>query len=149
MTFPCFEIIKSEKNNLFYWNLYPRNGKKHGPILKSVRGFKSKQNAQKNIAAIKNKVEKTNSKKRKDKKYTVESFVTLETANQENIGLYFWINGTKTNPKTGLKNKLAISKVYTSNLDSVQSYNIADLGRKKGILCILRIAEKSPVYDLT
>ena len=79
ITYPKFEINKSRKDHLFYWVLYSRNGK---PILRSKAGYKTKQNAQKNIALV---------LKYGDKK----DRYLYDTANISGNGFYFWLYGFK------------------------------------------------------
>lgn len=148
-TYPRFEIFKG-KDKKFYWNYYSaKNARtKYGSMLHSVRGYRSKQNAQKNIYAIQKKIDLTNSKLRKNTKYDLDRFYTQETANIETAGYYFWINGTKRDDQ-GQYNKLAISKIYTSSKSGVVAWNISQKGLDNAIGVILKTTSKAVIVDCT
>ena len=148
-TYPRFEIFKG-KDKKYYWNFYSaKNARvRYGSLLHSVRGYKTKQNCKKNIAAVQNKVMLTNSKLRKHKKYDRDRFYTQETANIETAGYYFWINGTKRDDQ-GLYSKLAISKIYTSGKNGVIAWNIAQKGLTNGVKVSLKTINKASIVDLT
>ena len=115
ITYPKFEINKSRKDHLFYWVLYSRNGK---PILRSKAGYKTKQNAQKNIALV---------LKYGDKK----DRYLYDTANISGNGFYFWLYGFKQFKNDGSLSKIAVSgngKFYQS-----VNWQIAEKGVLKGI----------------
>lgn len=120
-TNPCFTVSQG-KDKKFYWVLTARNGK---IILRSKKGYATKQNAQKNISYVIKSGQ------------NIENYFT-DTANQAGNGLYYILQG-----KNG--NLLAISG-NGKNYKSV-NWQICNLGANKGILsCIasIDIAKNKP-----
>lgn len=112
---PKFTIFIG-KDKKFHWNL--TSGKNGNIILRSVRGFASKQNAKKNISyVIKQGINKEN--------------YCIETANISGTGYYYYLLG-----KNGTM--LAISG-NGKNYKSI-NWQIAQAGASKGILsCVKNI----------
>ena len=114
-TYPAFVLTQSANDKKYYWILKASNGR---TILRSVIGFKTKQNAQKNIAAV--------------LKYgTNPNKYDYDTANIAGNGFYFWLAGFKRFKPNGELSKIAMSgngKFYRS-----VSWHNAEQGLKKGI----------------
>ncbi len=106
---PVFTIKRSKQDSKFYWVLTSSNGRS---ILRSIKGFKTKQNAEKNIALV---LQHGTDAKKYD----------YETANIKGNGYYFWLIGRKYN------SKLAISG-NGKNYNSL-NWQVAEMGYKKGI----------------
>lgn len=106
--YPIFELSKG-KNNKYFWKLISRNGR---VILRSCKGYKTKQNAQKSIANV----------------ITYGQVIThyeIETANVAGNGFYYRLYGRKSG------NLIAIS----GNGKSYKSVNwqIATIGVNRGV----------------
>jgi uncharacterized protein YegP (UPF0339 family) len=91
--YPAFILSKSENDNKFYWIFKASNGR---TLLRSVIGYETKQNAQKNIAAV--------LRYGSDIKRYID-----ETANIEGNGYYYWLHGFKKFKPDGSFAKIAIS----------------------------------------
>lgn len=113
ITYPAIILTKGKDNN-FYWKIKSSNGR---TILRSVKGYKTKQNAMKNLDLVfKNGVNH-------NKYYT-------EVANQEKNGFYYALQGRK------FDTILAISG-NGKNYKSV-NWQIAEMGSNKGIDSCIR-----------
>lgn len=118
ITRPFFEV-KQGKNRLYYWRLESRNGR---TILRSVRGYKSKQNCHKAIANV-------------IKYGTIKSHYEVDTPNIDGNGNYYILYGRRLGNKVYGQYENAVKLAISGNGKLYQSvnYQIANMGANKGI----------------
>jgi uncharacterized protein YegP (UPF0339 family) len=127
--YPCFEL-STGKNNLFYWVLISSNGR---TILKSIRGYKTKQNAQKSIDNV--------------LCYgLLKSHYQIETANIKGNGLYYVLYGRKADNIIAMSGNGKFYHSQTVKNNPALSWQVCENGANKGVnSCITnlqKIAQK-------